>query len=357
MHFAEWFEQWAKEHSGFSDLRVTEGHRLAGRNNAMNNISIEDSPVILDRDFALLFEGRDTETSCLDEDFSITLAERRYRVNLYRERGKLAASLRLLQNHIPSLAELGLPDKTIMRFARQNQGLIIFTGPTGSGKSTSTVSMMMAAGGERGLHIVTIEDPVEYLLPEEIQASDNTLTTVHQREVGTDTKEFHMALRSALRQNPNVISVGEVRDRETAEMMLKAANTGHLVFATMHTKSAPGAISRLIDFFESDRRDVVCADLADALVAVVGQALLPSSNGEGRVLAYEIMTTAGGVGPQIRKGKIEQIPNEMRQGGSYGMVRMDDTLARLVQEHKTSVAEAARYASNPEEFRRNAGAA
>lgn len=357
MHFAEWFENWAKENAGYSDLRLTEGHRLAGRNDAMRNIRIEDSPVIQDRDFALLFEGRDIERTCLDEDFSVTIAGRRYRVNLYRERGRIAASLRLLQDHIPTLSELGLPEKVIMRFCRHNQGLVIFTGPTGSGKSTSTVSMMIAAGRERGLHIVTIEDPIEYLLPDEMEAADGTLTTVHQREVGADTSDFHLALRSALRQNPNVISVGEVRDRETAEMMLKAANTGHLVFATMHTKSAPGAVSRLIDFFEAERQVAVCADLADAVVAVVGQALLPAADGSGRVLAYEIMTADGGVGPQIRKGKIEQIPNEMRQGGGFGMVRMDDSLARLVREKRVTVAEAARAASNPEEFRKTAGAA
>ncbi len=352
MHFAEWLEQWSGHSEGYSDLRMTEGYPLAARASGMSNVAIPDSPVIQERDFALLFEGHSTEPGALDEDFSITVTGRRYRVNLYRERGKLAASLRLLQEHIPTPAELGLPEKAIRRFEQHSQGLVIFTGPTGSGKSTSTVSMMMEAARERGLHIVTIEDPIEYLLPEQIQTQDDTLTTIHQREVGSDTRNFHLALRSALRQNPNIISVGEVRDRETAEMLLKAANTGHLVLATMHTKSAPGAVSRLIDFFEPERQGAVCADLADAIVAVISQTLLPSTDKTARVLAYEIMTTDGGVGPQIRKGKLEQIPNEMRQGAAYGMTRMDDTLAKLVKEKRITTEEAVRHSSNPEEFRR-----
>ncbi|HDK03302.1 MAG TPA: type IV pili twitching motility protein PilT, partial [Gammaproteobacteria bacterium] len=139
---------------------------------------------------------------------------------------------------------------------------------------------------------------------------------------------------------------------ETAEMLLKAANTGHLVLATMHTKSAPGAVSRLIDFFEPERQGAVCADLADAIGAVISQALIPSTDKTARVLAYEIMTTDGGVGPQIRKGKLEQIPNEMRQGASYGMTRMDDTLAKLVKEKRITIDEAVRHSASPEEFRR-----
>ncbi|MHB8408364.1 MAG: type IV pilus twitching motility protein PilT [Acidiferrobacterales bacterium] len=347
MRFSEWFLQWVERpHEDYSDLRLTEGMTLMGRASNMRNEPVPDSPTIIESDFTNLFERRDLAPKALDLDFSATFGGHRFRVNIYRRREKLAANLRPLREQSPDLEALGLPADTMRKQIDHGQGLIILTGPTGSGKTTSIVALLMELARTRGVHIVTVEDPIEYLLPEKVQAKDGGVSTIHQREVGTDTETFRTALRSALRQNPDAISIGEVRDEETAAIAIRAALTGHLVFATLHTPTAPQAVSRLVDFFETARRQSICADLADALVMVVGQTLVAGKAGASRVLVYEIMTMNGGIKDQIRKGKLEQIFNEMNQGGAYGMITRDKTLTKLVSNGKISTDDALRYATS-----------
>ncbi len=258
-----------------------------------------------------------------DSDFLIcgnAVKGNRFRGNFFHSAGKVGLVLRALPAQIPQLDTLGLPPKLTELLDRES-GLILVTGATGSGKSTTLASMVQQICCAPHQHVITIEDPVEFQL-----SNDNNLIT--QRALGADVKSFPIALKSAMREDPDIIMVGETRDRETAELLLTAAETGHMVFSTLHTPSAAGTINRLVSLFPSDAHEGVRAQIADSLIGVLSQTLLPRQGG-GRVLAYEFLVVNDPVKNLIRQGKIEQIATPMQTGRKEGMVTMDHCLRGL----------------------------
>jgi twitching motility protein PilT len=246
----------------------------------------------------------------------------RFRVNVFFQKTSLGAAFRLIPHAIKSLEELGLPE-SLHDLAQKPRGLVLVTGPTGSGKSTTLASLVDEINRTRPDHILTIEDPIEFLHP-------HKQCIVNQREIGTDAPSFAEALRAALRQDPDVILLGEMRDLETISIALTAAETGHLVFGTLHTRSAPGSIDRIIDVFPAAQQNQVRTQIAGALEAVVTQSLLPTSDGEGRVAVTEILLPDDAVRNLIRTGKVEQIYSVMQTSSQRGMQTMEQGLAALV---------------------------
>ena len=245
----------------------------------------------------------------------------RFRFNIYRQRGSVGGAARSIPTEIPDLEELSLPP--ILRdLTQRNSGLILVTGPTGSGKSTSLASMVNIINESRPLHIVTIENPIEYL-------HRHKRAMVNQREIGTDTDSFSIALRSALREDPDVILVGEMRDLETIENALIAAETGHLVFATLHTRNAPQAIDRIIDVFPAQQQEQIRVMLANTVEAVVAQRLLARLGAPGRIPSIEIMVATSAIRNLIREAKTHLMMGAIEIGGEYGMQTMDRSLAEL----------------------------
>ena len=244
------------------------------------------------------------------------------RVNVFFQRSVVGAAFRMIPTDIKSLRELGLPQH-LEQLADKPRGLVLVTGPTGSGKSTTLASLIDHVNSSRSDHILTIEDPIEFL-------HHHRMCIVNQREVGFDTPSFAEALRAALRQDPDVILVGEMRDLETIGTALTAAETGHLVFATLHTQSAPQTIDRVIDVFPAAQQDQVRIQLAGTLQGIVTQNLVPTSDGLGRVAALEILLPDDAVRNLIRQGKIEQIYSVMQTGTSRGMQTMEQSLADLL---------------------------
>ncbi len=246
----------------------------------------------------------------------------RFRVNLFFQQDALGAAFRLIPQKIKSLEELGLPE-SLHELAARPRGLVLVTGPTGSGKSTTLASLIDEVNRTRSAHILTIEDPIEFLHP-------HRRCIVNQREIGTDARGFAEALRAGLRQDPDVILLGEMRDLETIATALTAAETGHLVFGTLHTRGAAGTIDRIIDVFPAEQQGQIRTQIAGALQAVVTQSLLPVANGEGRVAAVEILLPDDAVRNLIRQGKVEQIYSTMQTGTARGMQTMEQSLAELV---------------------------
>jgi twitching motility protein PilT len=249
----------------------------------------------------------------------------RFRVNVYFQRASIGAAFRLIPTEIRTLEELGLPEQ-LGELAKKPRGLVLVTGPTGSGKSTTLATLIDQINGTRAEHILTIEDPIEFL-------HWHRRCIVNQREIGPDTSSFAEALRAALRQDPDVILVGEMRDLETIATALTAAETGHLVFATLHTQSAPQTIDRIIDVFPAEQQDQVRIQLASTLQAVVTQTLVPTADGQGRIAALEILLPDDAVRNLIRQGKIEQIYSVMQTGTGRGMQTMEQALAELALRH------------------------
>lgn len=247
----------------------------------------------------------------------------RFRVNVFKQRGTIASVLRTIPTKIKSITELGVPD-SLNDLVKKKKGLILVTGPTGSGKTTTLTAMLDAINETRREHIVTIEDPIEFV-------HSNKKSLINQREVGTDTLSFGEALKRVLRQDPDVILIGELRDAETISTALTAAETGHLVFGTLHTQSAVKTIDRIIDTFAPAQQGQVRSQLSDTLQAVVSQALVKKIGG-GRVAATEIMIRNAAIANQIREGKASQINNDISTGRSHGMHTLDQDLKRLVQE-------------------------
>ncbi len=247
----------------------------------------------------------------------------RFRMNVFYQRGSVGAVLRAIPDHVKPPDELGLPS-VVKEFVGLSRGLVLVTGPTGSGKSTTLASLVDLINRTRNVHIVTIEDPIEFLHRHE-------MSIVNQREVGADTLGFAEALRHALRQDPDVIQVGEMRDLETISTALTAAETGHLVFGTLHTQDAPKSVERIIDVFPSHQQTQVRVQLAGALQGVISQQLLPTADGRSRVVATEVLVATPAVRNLIREGKVYQIYNAMQAGGKHGMQTMDQSLAALVR--------------------------
>ncbi len=258
----------------------------------------------------------------LDLDFSFSLSGHgRFRVNAFMQRGAVGGVLRLISEEIASFSSLGLPNY-VADAARLPRGLVLVTGPTGSGKSTTLATMLDVVNRENHKHIVTIEDPIEFFHP-------HRSSIVNQREIGEDTRSFPAALRSVLRQAPDVILVGEMRDHETIGAAVTAAETGHLVLGTLHTNSAPEAVDRIIDVFPEVQQAQVRVQLANNLQAILTQQLVPRADGEGRVLAYEYLLATPAVRNLIREGKTHMILTQMQMGGTQGMITMDACLAEL----------------------------
>jgi twitching motility protein PilT len=271
----------------------------------------------------------------------------RFRVNTYFQRGAISAALRHTPDQIPELEGLGLP--SVMReFTRKPRGFVLITGPTGSGKTTTLASMIDIINREREEHILTIEDPIEFL-----HKHDHCI--VNQREIGSDAPDFASALRSALRQDPDVILVGEMRDLETVSTALTAAETGHLVFATLHTQSASQTVDRVIDIFPPHQQAQVRMQLSVALQGIVTQQLLPTADGSGRTVACEVLVPTPAIRNLIREGKTHQIYSAIQTSAASGMQTMDSDLARLVREGKINRALAEQRASVPEELKRLLG--
>ncbi len=252
----------------------------------------------------------------------------RFRVNVHRARGSVAAAIRCLTDRIPPLAELGLPD-SVHEFTRARRGLVLVTGPTGSGKSTTLASLVDAINTTRHDHILTIEDPVEFV-------HNSKMSYVTQREVGNagDTLSFKNALKYALRQDPDVILIGEMRDYETIGIAITSAETGHLVFGTLHTSSAASTVSRIVDVFPTDQQPQVRVQLAGNLLGVISQVLLPKQDKSGRCLACEVMIANPAVRSNIRSGKVEAIYQAIQTASQEGMQTMDQCLIRLCREGK-----------------------
>lgn len=271
----------------------------------------------------------------------------RFRVNVYFQRGAISAAFRHIPQEIKTVEELGLPP-VMTEFTRKPRGFVLVTGPTGSGKTTSLAAMIDMINREREEHILTIEDPIEFM-----HAHQKCI--VNQREIGADAIDFASALKSALRQDPDVILVGEMRDLETISTALTAAETGHLVFATLHTQSTAQTVDRIIDVFPSEQQHQVRMQLSVALQGIVTQQLLPTADGAGRVCATEVLIPTPAIRNLIREGKTHQIYSAIQTSGSTGMQTMDAHLAQLTRQGKITRQLAEQRASVPEELRRLLG--
>jgi twitching motility protein PilT len=286
---------------------------------------------------------RFTKVNELDTSYHIPDVSR-FRVNVFVQRGSMGAVLRTIPHHIRSLSDLGLPPD-VERFAHLPRGLVLVTGPTGSGKSTTLASLLDVANKTRSSHIMTIEDPIEYL-------HTHGRCVVNQREVGEDTEDFPTALKHVLRQDPDIILVGELRDLETTATAVTAAETGHLVLATLHTQSAAQTIDRLIDIFPAHQQSQIRAQLANCLQGVVTQALAPTKDGNGRTIVCEIMVATPAIRNLIREGKVHQIPTFLQSSADLGMISFDQHLAQRFAEQLISKATALELAQDPGEFMR-----
>jgi twitching motility protein PilT len=281
-------------------------------------------------------------------DFSFGLANlARFRGNVFKQRGSVSMVLRQIPHTVKTFQELGLPD-VVARMAERPRGLVLVTGPTGSGKSTTLASMIDKINRERCGHIITVEDPIEFI-------HRHRKCIVNQREVGTDTKSFASALKYALREDPDVILIGEMRDIETIQAALTIAETGHLAFATLHTNSAAEAINRIIDVFPSNQQAQVRAQLAFVLEGVITQTLIPKIGGKGRAMAAEILVVNQAVRALIRDDKVHQIYSSMQAGKKYGMQTLNDALYTLYMGREVSAEECLRVSGDPGEFRRMTG--
>ena len=282
----------------------------------------------------------------IDISYSVP-GKARFRVNAYFQRNSLGAAFRLIPAQIKKLEELNLP-KQLQALTRVPRGVVVITGPTGSGKSTTLAAMIDEINEVRDEHIMTVEDPIEFL-------HHHKRCMVNQREVGADTKSFNRALKSVLRQDPDVILVGEMRDTETMSTALTAAETGHLVLATLHTQDAPQTIDRIIDVFPSHQQDQIRIQLASTLMGVCTQQLLPTADGRGRVVACELLIPTPAVRNLIREGKTHQVYSVMQTGAKFGMQTMDSALAELVRRNIITVELALNRAHDSEGLKRLLG--
>ena len=280
---------------------------------------------------------REILDSAGEADFAYSIPSLgRFRVNVFRQRGSLSMAVRILNLQIPSPEKLGLPE-AVIEMTDKHRGLVLVTGATGSGKSTTLASLIDVINQKHSYHIITLEDPIEYL-------HRHGKSIVNQREMGTDSKNYSAALRAALRQDPDVILVGEMRDLETISIAVTAAETGHLVFSTLHTIGAANTVDRIIDVFPPYQQQQIRTQLADVLQCVVSQQLIPKMNGKGRVAAMEVMLTNNAIRNHIREAKTFQIPTVIQTSGKVGMKTMDDALFELYTRGEISQENALFYA-------------
>lgn len=332
-----------------SDLHLQVGLppmlRIDGSLASMHGFETLDEQMVEGLVFAILDQDQ-RQILMKDKEFDFSFAFGnigRFRVNAYHERGNLAASLRLIPNEIKSVSELGLPN-VVMSFADYPRGLVLITGPTGSGKSTTLAALVDKVNSERAQHIVTIEDPIEF-------THKSKRSAVVQREVHYDTYSFSAALRSSLRQDPDVVLIGEMRDLETISAAITIAETGHLVFATLHTNSASQSVDRMIDVFPPHQQPQIRAQLSNILMAICSQRLVPAIGG-GRMAATEILIANPAVRNIIREGKSHQLDAVIQTGADQGMQTMDRTLVNLVQNGTITYDNAREVAVDLNEFER-----
>ncbi len=299
--------------------------------------------------YSVLTEAQKKRFEQEDElDFSFGIQSlARFRGNVFKQRGCVAMAIRMIPFSVKSFDELRLPPITA-KLAERPRGLVLVTGPTGSGKSTTLAAMIDKINRQRSGHIITVEDPIEFI-------HRHHRSIVNQREVGTDTPSFASALKYALREDPDVILIGEMRDLETIAAALTIAETGHLALATLHTNSAPEAINRIIDVFPSNQQSQVRAQLAFVLEGVITQTLLPKVTGKGRVMAAEVMVATPAVRAVIRDDKVHQIYSLMQAGKKHGMQTMNDALYQLYMSREVSKEECVRVSPSPQEFLRSIG--
>jgi twitching motility protein PilT len=331
---------------GASDLHITAGShpvvRVHGHIEALSDFPVLDP----DTTRQLIYRITTTEQQKnleLNRQLDLAYGVRglgRFRVGAYYQRESLAAAFRMIPTEIRSLEELGLPP-SLHEFTTKPRGLVVLTGPTGSGKSTTLAALIDEINTTRRDHIITIEDPIEFL-------HQHRRCIVNQREIGGDATGFAAGLRGALRQDPDVILLGEMRDLETITTALTAAETGHLVFATLHTQSAPSTIDRIIDVFPGEQQGQVRMQLANSLQGVVTQTLLPRADGTGRVCALEILFMDDAIRNLIRQGKIEQVYSFMQTGARRGMQTMEQSLAELIEKRVVNVSDALSRTTRPE---------
>jgi twitching motility protein PilT len=340
--------------AGASDLHLTAGApptaRVRGELTPLEGFPRLLGPMIQQALFAILTQKQRARfEEHLELDLAYALPGRaRFRVNLYRQREAVGAAFRVIPYEIKPLEELGVP-ASVSAFADLPRGLVLVTGPTGSGKSTTLASLIDLANRTRRDHIMTVEDPIEFL-------HKHKSCLVNQREVGEDTKSFASALKHVLRQDPDIILVGELRDLETISVAITAAETGHLVFATLHTQDAAQTVDRLIDVFPAEQQDQVRTQLAGAIQGVVCQTLCKTADGQGRAVATEVMVATPAIRNLVREGKTHQIYSAMQAGAQHGMHTLDQHLADLVRTGRITYAEAAGKAHHLEDFTRLAGA-
>jgi twitching motility protein PilT len=341
--------------AGGSDLHLTVGAPPTVRvNGTMRHLP--DYPPLEPADTAMLVRAALTEEQWVyfeeshELDFAYSVdGLSRFRVNLYIQRGSCGAAFRGIPHTIKPLEELGVPE-SVSRFAHLHRGLVLVTGPTGSGKTTTLAALLDLANRTRSAHIITIEDPIEFL-------HHHKQSLVNQREVGADTESFAIALKHALRQDPDIILVGELRDLETTSTALTAAETGHLVLATLHTQSAAQTVDRVIDIFPPHQQHQVRSQLAAALQGVVTQALAPRADGQGRTVITEIMVATAAIRNLIREGKNHQIPSFMQSGARDGMLSFDQHLAERVRENVITSEQGLNLCHSPEDYKRLTGRA
>ncbi|GAA1207250.1 type IV pilus twitching motility protein PilT [Rhodoglobus aureus] len=333
-----------------SDLHVTSNAppmlRIDGALQPLPDSTVWDKNRVSDALASLLTPAQAaTFEENLELDFAFAVSDSaRFRVNYYRQRDAIGGAFRLIPTEIKPLEQLGIPD-TVSRFAELARGLVLVTGPTGSGKSTTLAALVDLVNRTRTDHIVTVEDPIEFM-------HGNKRSLINQREVGSDTHSFASALKHVLRQDPDVILIGELRDLETISVALTAAETGHLVFATLHTQNAASTIDRVIDVFPPHQQEQVRAQLASTLQGVVCQTLVKRASGKGRVVATEVMVATPAIANLIREGKTYQIPTALQAGRDLGMYSMDQHLAELVDNGKITHAAAMEKAQDLEGLKR-----
>jgi twitching motility protein PilT len=339
--------------SNASDLHLTAGtHPMVREKGRLR--PLDQFPILTPQDtrevvYSIL---NNDQRKRLETDWQIDLSysvpgKARFRVNAYFQRAAIGAVMRTIPTDIPRVEDLGVPP-VLLDMTRKPRGFVLVTGPTGSGKSTTLAAMVDRINEERHEHIMTVEDPIEFL-------HRHKNCVVNQRELGTDAHSFSDALKAALRQDPDVILVGEMRDLETMETALTAAETGHLVFATLHTQDTSQTVDRIVDAFPTAQQSQVRVQMAMALQGIVTQQLLPTADGQGRVVACEVLVPTPAVRNLIREGKTHQIYSALQTGGQHGMQTMDAALVDLVRRNKITRELAMKRSGTPEELRRLMG--
>ncbi len=338
--FVSWFEQHAATLKGnWSDLMLKEGKSAKFADESGYVVPIPGAPIPDREDFHRLLDAQTREDFRFtlehlhgengqprELDYAAIIGGIRFRCNLFHYMGgNLALVMRKLNADIPDFATLGLPLDTVLPLFARKSGMLLFSGATGSGKST-TMASGMSAQSSRPIHMLTVEDPIESLLP------TDRVAEVTQREVGVDSATFATALRAGLREKPDIIMVGELRDAETIETAAVAANSGHLLMSTTHARNASETVRRLLDSVPESTRPSLQNQLADSILAVIAQVLVPRADGHGKVLAYEIMTSSNSVRANIRGGKYEKLPSDIYQGRDDGMIQMESCLVEMVHD-------------------------